>query len=36
MVICGMALGYEDHGVLANKLTTERCAVGEFTTFVEN
>ena len=36
MVVCGMALGYEDHGVLANKLTTERCAVAEFTTFVEN
>ena len=36
MVVCGMALGYEDPGVLANKLTTERCPVGEFTTFVDN
>ena len=35
MVVCGMALGQEDRSVLANKLTTERCAVGEFATFLE-
>jgi nitroreductase len=36
MVVCGMALGHEDKSVVANQLTTERGAVGEFATFLEN
>jgi nitroreductase len=36
MVVCGMALGYEDREVVANRLATERSPVGEFTTFVES
>ena len=35
MVVCGMALGVEDKSGVANRLTTERAAVAEFTTFVE-
>ncbi len=35
MVMCGMALGFEDKSVTANRLATERATVAEFTTFVE-
>jgi len=35
MVVCGMALGFEDKSVVANRLTTERAAAAEFTTFIE-
>ena len=33
MVVCGMALGVADPGAVANRLTTARAAVDEFTTF---
>ncbi|RTL53080.1 MAG: nitroreductase [Rhodocyclaceae bacterium] len=35
MLVCGMALGYEDPTEPANKLETERAAVSEFARFVE-
>jgi nitroreductase len=35
MVMCGMALGYEDRAEPANALKTERSAVAEFTTFID-
>lgn len=34
-VVCGMSLGYEDKGVTANQLKTERAAVSDFAVFVE-
>ena len=36
MVVCGMALGYEDTGVIANRLKTERAALSEFVRFLED
>ena len=33
MVVCGMALGVADDAAVANRLTTARAAVDEFTTF---
>jgi nitroreductase len=33
MVVCGMALGVADPDAVANRLTTARAAVDEFTTF---
>lgn len=35
MLLCGMALGYADPSAPENRLTTERAAVAEFTTFHE-
>lgn len=35
VVVCGMALGYEDKSAIANQLETERAAVADFTTFLE-
>jgi nitroreductase len=34
-VLCGMSLGYEDTGAVANRLTTERAPVSEFAVFRE-
>ena len=36
MVVCGMALGYEDVSVVANQLKTERAALSEFVRFLED
>ncbi|CAB3714785.1 nitroreductase [Paraburkholderia rhynchosiae] len=33
MLVCGMSLGYADHGCIENSLVTERSPVGDFTTF---
>ena len=33
MVVCGMALGVADPDAVANRLSTTRAAVDEFTTF---
>jgi len=33
MVVCGMALGVADPDAVANRLSTARAAVDEFTTF---
>ena len=33
MVVCGMALGVADHAAVANRLTTARASVDEFTKF---
>jgi nitroreductase len=35
MLVCGMALGYEDSSVIENSLRTERAPAAEFTRFVE-
>ena len=35
MVVCGMALGYEDVSVVANQLQTERAPLAEFVRFLE-
>ena len=35
-IVCGMALGHADPESPVNRLTTERAAVAEFTTFVED
>jgi nitroreductase len=35
MVVCGMALGVADTEAVANRLTTARAAVDEFTRFHE-
>jgi nitroreductase len=35
VVVCGMALGFEDEEATANRLVTERVPVAEFTTFHE-
>lgn len=35
MLICGMAIGYEDRDEPANQLTTERAPIHEFARFVE-
>lgn len=35
-IVCGMALGHADPDSLVNRLTTERAAVAEFASFVED
>ena len=35
MVLCGMSLGFEDQGAIANQLKTERAPVSEFAVFME-
>jgi nitroreductase len=35
MIVCGMALGYEDTSMIENTLRTERATAAEFTRFME-